>query len=112
LSEFPAVTQADYSTCADRAQKIAGVIGGFGAPEARPAHTFLALSSSIIECNSDRARLPKSRLLSRASDSARIPLGEISDWMYVISGEVFGAYTVNLLRSRVGRQERQEHDIA
>jgi uncharacterized protein len=50
--------------------------------------------------------------LSRASDSARIPLGEISDWMYVISGEVFGAYTVNLLRSRMGRQQRQEHDNA
>ena len=44
--------------------------------------------------------------------SARIPLGEISDWMYVISGEVFGAHTVNLLRSRMGRQERQEHDDA
>jgi ankyrin repeat protein len=30
--------------------------------------------------------------------------------MYVISGEVFGAYTVNLLRSRMARQELQEHD--
>ena len=32
--------------------------------------------------------------------------------MYAISGEVFGAYTVNLMRSRMGRQERQEHDSA
>jgi uncharacterized protein YegJ (DUF2314 family) len=48
----------------------------------------------------------------KAGDSARIPLGQISDWMYAISGEVFGAYTVNLLRSRMGRQERQEHDNA
>jgi uncharacterized protein YegJ (DUF2314 family) len=48
----------------------------------------------------------------KAGDSARVPLGEISDWMYAISGEVFGAYTVNLLRSRMGRQERQEHDGA
>ena len=46
----------------------------------------------------------------KAGDPARIPLGEISDWMYVISGEVFGAYTVNLLRSRMGRRERREHD--
>ncbi len=45
-------------------------------------------------------------------DPARIPLGQISDWMYVISGEVFGAHTVNLLRSRMGRQERREHDDA
>jgi uncharacterized protein YegJ (DUF2314 family) len=48
----------------------------------------------------------------KEGNAARIPLGEISDWMYAISGEVFGAYTVNLLRSRMGRQERQEHDEA
>ena len=45
-------------------------------------------------------------------DSARFALGQITDWMYVISGEVFGAYTVNLMRSRMGRKERQEHDAA
>jgi uncharacterized protein YegJ (DUF2314 family) len=48
----------------------------------------------------------------KEGDSARIPLGQISDWMYAIRGEVFGAYTVNLLRSRMGRRERQEHDAA
>jgi uncharacterized protein len=48
----------------------------------------------------------------KEGDSARVPLGEISDWMYVISGEVFGAYTVHLLRSRMGRRERREHDAA
>ena len=48
----------------------------------------------------------------KQGDPARIPLGEINDWMYVISGEVFGAYTVNLMRSRMGRRERQEHDSA
>ena len=45
-------------------------------------------------------------------DSVRIALDEISDWMYAISGEVFGAYTVNLMRSRMGRKERAEHDGA
>jgi uncharacterized protein YegJ (DUF2314 family) len=48
----------------------------------------------------------------KKGDSARLPLAEISDWMYAISGEVFGAYTVNHLRSRMGRRERQEHDRA
>ncbi len=48
----------------------------------------------------------------KKGDTARLPLDEISDWMYVISGEVFGAYTVNLLRSRMGRKELQEHDAA
>jgi len=45
-------------------------------------------------------------------DEHRLPLDEISDWMYSISGEVFGAYTVNLMRSRMGRAERREHDSA
>jgi uncharacterized protein YegJ (DUF2314 family) len=48
----------------------------------------------------------------KKGDRARIALDEISDWMYVIGGEVFGAYTVNLMRSRMGRKERQEHDSA
>ena len=47
-----------------------------------------------------------------AGDPVRVPLGEISDWMYVISGEVFGAYTVNLMRSRMGQREREAHDAA
>lgn len=48
----------------------------------------------------------------KRGDSVRIPLRQISDWMYAISGEVFGAYTVNLLRYRMGRRERDEHDSA
>ncbi len=45
-------------------------------------------------------------------DSVRLRLDEIDDWMYVIEGEAFGAYTVNLIRSRMGKRERQEHDHA
>ena len=48
----------------------------------------------------------------KEGDQARIPLGQISDWMYAIRGEVFGAYTVNLIRSRMERQEMREHDQA
>jgi len=48
----------------------------------------------------------------KAGDAARIPLGEISDWMYAIGGEVYGAYTVNLMRSRMGAKELREHDTA
>ncbi len=45
-------------------------------------------------------------------DSVCIPLEQISDWMYSIGGEVYGAYTVNLMRSRMGVRERREHDSA
>ncbi|MBN9120936.1 MAG: DUF2314 domain-containing protein [Planctomycetes bacterium] len=46
----------------------------------------------------------------KKGDSVRLPPDEISDWMYAISGVVYGAYTVNLLRARMGEREREEHD--
>lgn len=45
-------------------------------------------------------------------DEATVPLKGISDWMYVIRGRAYGGYTVNLLRSRMSKQERAEHDGA
>jgi uncharacterized protein len=55
---------------------------------------------------------PNSLKSMKAGDSARFRLGEISDWMYAIGGEVYGAYTVNLMRSRMGKGDRKEHDTA
>jgi uncharacterized protein len=48
----------------------------------------------------------------KQGDPARFRLGEISDWMYAIGGEVYGAYTVNLMRSRMGTRECKDHDNA
>jgi uncharacterized protein YegJ (DUF2314 family) len=48
----------------------------------------------------------------KEGDTARFRLGEITDWMYAIEGKVYGAYTVNLLRSRMGARERKDHDEA
>jgi uncharacterized protein YegJ (DUF2314 family) len=48
----------------------------------------------------------------KKGDSVSVPLNEIRDWMYAISGVAFGGYTVNLMRSRMEPQERQEHDAA
>lgn len=48
----------------------------------------------------------------QAGDPVDLPLSELSDWMYVVGGEVQGAYTVNLLRARMGKKERAEHDAA
>lgn len=48
----------------------------------------------------------------KKGDAARLPISQISDWMYAISDEVYGAYTVNLLRSRMGERERRGHDAA
>lgn len=48
----------------------------------------------------------------KEGDEVRLPLAEISDWMYALEGQVYGAYTVNLMRSRMQPRERAEHDAA
>jgi uncharacterized protein YegJ (DUF2314 family) len=48
----------------------------------------------------------------KQGDPVKLPLGRVTDWMYVIGGEVYGAYTVQLMRSRMGRAERAAHDQA
>ena len=48
----------------------------------------------------------------REGDAVRLPLDRISDWMYVIAGEVFGAHTVQLMRARMDRAQRAQHDQA
>jgi uncharacterized protein YegJ (DUF2314 family) len=48
----------------------------------------------------------------KQGDSARMHLADITDWMYGISGEIYGAYTVNLMRSRMDKRQRKEHDTA
>jgi len=48
----------------------------------------------------------------KEGDSAEFPLSQIGDWMYAIRNEVFGAYTVNLMRSRMGPKELRGHDQA
>ena len=45
-------------------------------------------------------------------DSVQLKPPEIMDWMYAIAGDVYGGFTVNHMRSQMGRAERQEHDTA
>ena len=47
-----------------------------------------------------------------SGDTVRVALDQISDWMFAINGEVFGAFTVNLMRSRMGPEELADHDAA
>lgn len=48
----------------------------------------------------------------KAGDEVSIPIKDLSDWMYVIGTLVYGAYTVQVLRARMGSRERAEHDEA
>jgi uncharacterized protein YegJ (DUF2314 family) len=45
-------------------------------------------------------------------DTVRVPLERLSDWMYVIDGQVFGGYTIQYLRERMSPEERHQHDAA
>jgi uncharacterized protein YegJ (DUF2314 family) len=40
------------------------------------------------------------------------PVEQLTDWMYASSGRVYGAYTVNLLRSRMEPTKLKSHDQA
>jgi uncharacterized protein YegJ (DUF2314 family) len=48
----------------------------------------------------------------KEGDPASLPINNISDWMYAISDEAYGGFTVNLLRSRMSATERDQHDAA
>lgn len=45
-------------------------------------------------------------------DIVQFDYEEISDWMYSISNKVYGAFTVNVLRSRMAKKDLKEHDDA
>jgi uncharacterized protein YegJ (DUF2314 family) len=45
-------------------------------------------------------------------DIVKFAYEETSDWMYSISEKVYGAFTVNVLRSRMAKKELKEHDDA
>ena len=45
-------------------------------------------------------------------DFVSAPLSELGDWMFAIKGVAYGAYTVNVIRSQMPPNERQDHDEA
>lgn len=73
----------------------------------------------LLEIDFDGRRLqgtlinsPHSLQSLNEGDRVTITGKQIADWMYVIGGNVFGGFTVDLLRSRMGRGERKQHDQA
>ena len=48
----------------------------------------------------------------QAEDTVSVPFAYVSDWMYVLSDKVYGAYTVNVMRSHMSAEEREHHDDA
>jgi uncharacterized protein YegJ (DUF2314 family) len=48
----------------------------------------------------------------KQGDVIKAPFKKISDWMYAMDNQVYGAFTINLLRSRMDKKERESHDDA
>ena len=48
----------------------------------------------------------------KVGDAVKVPVGAISDWMYAVGDDVCGAFTVNLIRSRMAKAEMRSHDGA
>jgi uncharacterized protein YegJ (DUF2314 family) len=55
---------------------------------------------------------PRSIRSVSEGDSVTIAGKQVFDWMYVISGAVYGGFTVDLMRSRMTKGERKQHDRA
>ena len=48
----------------------------------------------------------------KEGDEVSFPLDCVSDWLCVLNGEVYGGYTIQVIRNRMSGSERKEHDEA
>ena len=48
----------------------------------------------------------------KEGDVVECKIDDIGDWICVLAGKVYGAYTVQVIRSRMSESERAEHDEA
>ncbi len=55
---------------------------------------------------------PHSLTSIKEGDRVALTGKQLCDWMYVIAGKVYGGFTVDLMRSRMSKAERKQHDNA
>lgn len=48
----------------------------------------------------------------QAGDQVRLAVADLEDWIYAMHGRVYGGFSVQVLRARMSRGERQQHDEA
>jgi uncharacterized protein YegJ (DUF2314 family) len=48
----------------------------------------------------------------REGEQVSVSFSHLTDWMMTADGRAYGGFTVNLMRSRMGREERAQHDRA
>lgn len=45
-------------------------------------------------------------------DEVKIPISQISDWLFASQGKTYGGFTIQAMRSEMGEDEREAHDEA
>ena len=55
---------------------------------------------------------PHSLTTFQEGDRVTITGKQLCDWLYVVSGDVYGGFTVDVLRSRMSKRDRKQHDAA
>jgi len=48
----------------------------------------------------------------KQGDSVELPLNEINDWLFAINAKAYGGFTIQVMRSEMGKKERKKHDKA
>jgi uncharacterized protein YegJ (DUF2314 family) len=48
----------------------------------------------------------------KEGDLVRVPLAEIGDWMYALMNDVYGGFSVDVMRRNMSAAERKQHDGA
>lgn len=48
----------------------------------------------------------------KEGDRVQLSVSDITDWLYAIRGEVYGAFSVNAMRAQMDERSRSEHDAA
>lgn len=85
--------------------------GAKGEPEVE--HMWLSDVDYDGECVSGELGNAPNKIKSiKEGDTLRVPISQLSDWIYVINEIVFGGFTVKLLRTRMSAKERKNHDAA
>lgn len=98
--------------------ELAAVKGYFTDPESRP-DAFDGEHMWLVDVQFDGREIHGTlinspRTLQSVSEGDRVRIGgkRLTDWMYVQGGEVYGGFTIDLMRSRMTDSERKQHDKA
>ena len=102
--------------------ELAAVKGSFADPPEVRAQNPEGLEVEhmwLIDVDFDGRRIrgtlinsPLSLKTFQEGDEVAISGKQLCDWMYVVEGKVYGGFTVDLLRSRMKKGERKQHDQA